>query len=476
MLVISFLLYLLLLVITAKLLSSRMTGLVDFFLAGRKLPGLAITLTFVASWFGAGSTIGSMNSAYQNGLSALWLIAIPSILSCLIVTFCFARPVRNLNSLSQPEAIEERYGPFGSLLLAWIILASITTFIASQLVAAGHLLEATMGLSPVLSIALILGAVILYSVIGGFRAVVMTDVLQFISFTLGIVVLLGFVLMTPEVPHASSVTNPSFWNPLLDLKHHLAMVFTFVLAWSIAPEMWQRMSSSRNANEAQKSALAAGLILAVLYAMVIATGMLAIHHLPANDAFAQKNVLIALAMALPMPILTAVVLIGVLSAITSTIDSSLNVGCLTFTRDIVHRHLWPSASQTQLIRLSQITTVLIGLPATVIALYYQDIIQILWISADIYASTMFIPILGLFYLRDCGRWSGILAMVMGAIPVVLNFLKDFEILSLPSWWPAWPYTTLMGLSFSVIGFGIGLMLYKVAQRQSDESIFEAEPV
>ncbi len=471
MLLTCFIAYLLLLIILAKLLSKRMAGLSDFFLAGQSLPAISIAIAFVAAWFGAGSTIGSMNKAFDTGLSALWLIAIPSVLSCLAVGLFLAKQVRNINCISMPEAIEKQYGAIGSFLLAWIILASLTTFIASQLVAAGHLLEITIGLSPVVSISIILGAVILYSVIGGYRAVVMTDVMQFLCYTTGILILVAFVLWFPQNGNTFTHLPTNFWNPWIHLKSNLAMVFTFVLAWSIAPEMWQRMSSSRSAAEAQKAAVIAGSILACLYTFVMIIGLRSVYYLPAHDPFAHKNVLIALALRLPSPVLTAIVLVGVLSAISSTTDSSLNVATLTFTRDIVNRYLWPRASHQQLVRLSQVTTVFIAIPASILALYYQSIIQILWISADIYASTMFIPIIGLFYIRGAGRWAGILSMCFGAIPVILNFFKDFHLMTLPQWWPVWPFTTLLGIGLSLIGFGIGYYF----SRASQESTIE-EPV
>jgi solute:Na+ symporter, SSS family len=476
MLLASFIAYLALLIVLAKVMSRKMQGLSDFFLAGRTLPGVAIAITFVAAWFGAGSTIGTISEAYHKGISAIWLIAIPSFISCLVVTFFLAKKVRQLNSLSQPEAIERQYGALGSFLLSWVIMASITTFIASQLVAAGDLLEMTMHVSPELSVALILGAIIVYSVIGGFRAVVMTDIFQFFCFSVGILILFGYTLLTPGKLPVEMGLSKGFWDPLYNLPQNLAMLFTFVLAWSIAPEMWQRMSSTRSPEESQRAALTAGLILAGLYALVIATGILSIYHLPSGKGIVHQNVLIELAQSLPSPVLTAMVLVGVLSAITSTIDSSLNVGALTFARDIVNRYVWPSASQEQLLRLSQIATALIGIPAAIIALKYRNIIQVLWISADIYASTMFIPIMGLFYIPQCSRWAGILAMCCGGCPVVLNLLHDFHWVVLPAWWPAWPYTTILGITLSFMGFAMGMFIPRSEARLPEPQSQVAEEI
>ncbi len=459
MVLICIMLYLLALVVIAAVLSRRMQNLTDFFLAGRTLPTVAITMTFVAAWFGAGSTIGTMNEAFHQGVNAVWLIAIPSVISCLVIGLCWAKKIRSMNHLSQPDAVEAHYGAWGSFLLAWIILASTTTFIASQLVAGGALLEQTAGLSPVMSITLMMGVIVLYSILGGFRAVVMTDVLQFFCFTAAILLLFGFALSQTGVDLTTTQPySPDFLNPFRQLDKQLAMVLTFVLAWSIAPEMWQRMTATQHHAGSRNAALYAGLMLMGLYALVILTGMLATKVLSPTDPNVQKHVLLSLALSMPSPLLTAMVLVGVLSAITSTIDSSLNVATLTLTRDIVNRWLWRTASEKQLVFLSRVVTALVGLPAIGIALFYQDLIRILWMSADIYASTMFIPMIGVFYNRGGGTWSGPMAMGLGAIPVSINLLHDLYVLALPSWWPGWPYTTLLGVSLSLLGFLAGRFL------------------
>jgi solute:Na+ symporter, SSS family len=304
---------------------------------------------------------------------------------------------------------------------------------------------------------------------------VMTDVMQFVCFTTAILILFGFVLLVPGTPPPFEALPEGFMNPAANLRSNLGLMFTFVLAWIVAPELWQRMSATRTPEDARRSALTAGVVLMMLYALVIATGMLAVNHLAPSDPMAQKNVLLSLAMMLPSPMLTAAVLVGVLSAVTSTIDSALNVGTLTFTRDIMHRHIWTSASNRQLVNMSRVCTTFIGLPAVVIALYYQDIIKVLWISADIYASTMFVPIMGLFFARNSGRMAGILGMSFGFVPVLFSFLRDFHMLTLPGWWPAWPFTTLLGVSCSLLGFCLGAFLHHLSRRKSVEPPVE-EPL
>ncbi len=476
MLITCFVIYLLLLVVLSKILSRRMSGLSDFFLAGQNLSGKSIAIAYVAAWFGAGSTIGTINEAYHHGLNAIWLIAVPTMISCILVWRYLAAQVREQECMSLPEAIESHYSPVGSFILAWIILATSTTFIASQLTAAMDLLALTTGFSEIWAVTMILAAVIIYSVIGGFRAVVMTDIAHFALYTLSLLMLLVLALFKSHNLQALSSIPSSFWNPFANLPQSLAITFTFVLAWCIAPEMWQRMSSTTAPEESKKSVLIAGGILMGLYAMVITIGMLAVFHIAPDDGEAGQNVLIAMAFKMPWDFLTAVVLVGVLSAICSTIDSTLNVATMTFTRDVVNRYFWPGASSETLVRVSRLATVLVGIPAAIIALHYRNIIQILWISGDIYASTMFIPVMAIFYAPNHGCWAGIWAMGLGAIPVILNFMGDFHLVHLPEWWPKWPFTTLLGVGLSLVGFILGALYHRYSGNHEAEDNTEVTGV
>ncbi|MBY0402443.1 MAG: sodium:solute symporter family protein, partial [Cyanobacteria bacterium] len=461
LIILSLSIYFLLIIIGSSYFGNKVKSLEDFFLAGRQLKALPVATSFVASWFGAASTIGSVNAYASQGLSALWQIALPSICSCLLITFCFAKRVSDQNSLSQPEAIERHYGKTGRLLLSIIILASMTTFIGSQLVAAGKLFESVLGIDIQLSTLLVAGVVVIYSMIGGYFSVVITDMCHFVLFSLAILILFAFTTWGFFQGGEGLLYNgylhvpPDFWNPAAHFSENIFMLITFVLAWSIAPEMWQRMSSTPNRRSAEKAAWIATLCLGALFLMVCSIGMLAPLFLPLPSPSGHgDHVLFDLALKLPYPFLTALVLVGVMAAITSTMDSSLNVGSLTLTQDLYHKWIAPKSTQVQLVWVGRLATVLIPIPAVFIALHYQNIIQVLWISADIYASTMFFPIVGILYLKNPGKLSGILAMALGGASMIVSGLVQYHVIEPFLFWTGWPYTTLTSVCISGIGYGV----------------------
>lgn len=443
----------------------QVTGtLKGFFLADKKLGGWAIAFSFVASWFGASSTKGSLDAYATEGLSALWLLALPSVVSVGLISGLMAARVAAQPHLSQPEAVEAHYGKASRGLLSVIILCSATTFVGSQLVAAGQVLHALTGVSIEVATWAVVGAILSYASLGGYFVVVMTDFLQMALMGLGLGLLLGWCLwQTAQHPEwvwhnwQTLATNGSgFWA----LSHHwgqdLALLASYSTAWVVSPEMWQRMSSASSPALAVKSAWRATAMLAALLLMVFIIGLLGAGLFPPQTTPAG-DVLIRLAYHLPYEWLSALVMLAFLAAVTSSIDSCLNVGSLTFTQDLYHRFLRPQAPQKELVWVGRLATIGVSIPAVFVALKFQNILHILWLAADIYAAAMFVPVMGLLFLKNPGRLSGLLAMSFGLVSAIITGLHQYAGLNWAFWPPA-PYSSLIGLSLSLLGFALGRWL------------------
>jgi SSS family solute:Na+ symporter len=449
--------------------------LASYFLANKQLSAGLLAFSFAASWFGATSTKGALDAYYSQGLSGLWLIALPSVASLLLVCCCFGKRVSRLTSLSQPQAVEEAYGGLGRLVLTITLLVASTTTLASQLVALGSLLQAFV---PTLAqaqqaTAMVAFAIALYTLIGGFVTVVATDVLQMVVLVGG----LGFLavwlalqaLAQPQALQAVWVSKPaSFWQLSAHWGESLALLVAFSTAWSIAPEMWQRMKAAATPKAAQRAALGATLCLVGLSALVFGIGWLSPVVLggslnPNNPG--QPNVLVALAQALPNPLLGSLVLLAFLAAVGSTMDSVLNTGALTATYDLYYRYLHPKASPQRLITISRWVTLLLPLPALWIAFRQASLIKTLWLSADIYACTLFVPIVALLYAQRPQRQAGQAAMVVGGLWALCSALVQNDLApALAPFWPPWPHSTVWGLGLSTLVYA-GVAAGGALQRQ-----------
>ncbi|HEY9745686.1 MAG TPA: hypothetical protein V6C99_05665, partial [Oculatellaceae cyanobacterium] len=186
------LLYFAIILLTAWLFARKAKDLKDFFLAGRSLGSLPVAISFAAAWFGAASTMGSINAFHDQGLSGAWMLVLPSLLSFVVITLFMAKPVARQPYLSQPEAVEAHYGRAGRLLLSIIILAAGTVLIGSQMVAAGKVLQSVFGMDITPATILVTLAVVSYAMWGGYYTVVVTDIVQVAVMSLAFLALLGF--------------------------------------------------------------------------------------------------------------------------------------------------------------------------------------------------------------------------------------------------------------------------------------------
>ena len=83
-------------------------NVLDYFFAGRSLPFWALSITFIASWWGAGSALSTADLAYTDGLSAFWYYGAP----VLIATFLMivgAKAIRRVGYLTQGKMMAARY-------------------------------------------------------------------------------------------------------------------------------------------------------------------------------------------------------------------------------------------------------------------------------------------------------------------------------------------------------------------------------
>jgi SSS family solute:Na+ symporter len=467
--------YFVTILLVARLFASKAQNLKDFFLAGRRLGAFPVALTFVASWFGAASTMGSINAFHDHGLSGAWQIVLPSVLSFVAITLFMAKPVARQTHMSQPEAVEAHYGRLGRLLLSLIILTSVIVLLGSQMVVAGKFFQMVFGLDITLATVISTAVVVSYAMWGGYFTVVVTDIAQVALIALGFTILFWFTA-TQAVPDASAWQHfiqhqpANFWNWTDGWQKNVFLSLTFLLAWSIAPEMWQRMSSTRNPELAFRAGWQATLMMLVLFSLIVSIGLLSTQLIGKHDA-----VLIALALSIPNQLLSGLVLMGFLAAVTSTMDSSMNVGSLTITRDLYQGFLRPQASDRELIRIGRIATVISVVPAMAIALYFQDLIRILWISADIYACSMFFPVICMLYLKRPSRLGGILAMIVGCVTVIISALVQNGLVPNVIHWPDWPYSTLLGTGLSGMGYGFGTWLSRTpVQPETKPTLVEPE--
>ncbi|MFH9225142.1 sodium:solute symporter [Streptomyces lydicus] len=416
----------------------RATSKSDFLVAGRRLGPAMYSGTMAAIVLGGASTIGGVGLGYRYGLSGAWMVFTIG-LGLLALSVFFSARIARLKVYTVSEMLDLRYGGSAGLISGVVMWAYTLMLAVTSTLAYATIFDVLFGLDRALAIILGGAIVVAYSTLGGMWSITLTDMVQFVVKTIGVLLLLlpiavikagGFAEMKAQLPD-------DYFAPL---GIGGQTVFTYVLIYSfgmlIGQDIWQRVFTARGDRVARLGGTAAGTY-CLVYALagaVIGTAAKALYpHLGSpDDAFATivKD-------ALPVGV-RGLVLAAALSAVMSTSSGAL-IACATVAnndiwariRGVVRRQSpatdaphGPDAGPggagepRDEVRGNRVFILLMGLAVIVIALALNNVVEALTVAYNLLVGGLLVPILGgLLWKRGTG--AGALASVaVGGLTVV----------------------------------------------------------
>lgn len=309
----------------------------EFLLAGRKLslPGFVVTL--VATWYGG--ILGIGENTYSYGIQTWFIFGLPYYIFAILFAFLIAGRINETKFISIPDQFHGRFGKTAGVVSALYIL-----FLASPapyILSIGILLQFTTGLSFGLSLLMATGLSLSYIWIGGFKAVVRTDGLQFGFMFMGFLLLLIFS-MKSSGPISELVLPVSHLNITGGASIQYIVVWFFIALWTfVDPGFYQRCAAAKSPQTAKKGILISIGFWFIFDMLTLSTGLYAKALLTAGDPlFAYPRLG---AMVLP-PLAYGIFITGLLATIMSTIDSLGLISAITFGRDILWRIQSPTST------------------------------------------------------------------------------------------------------------------------------------
>ncbi|MDO5696137.1 MAG: sodium:solute symporter family protein [Eubacteriales bacterium] len=435
--------------IIAVLREKKNNTVEDFFFAGRTLPFWALSITFIASWWGAGAALSTADLAYTDGLDAFWYYGMPVLLATFLM-FLLAKAIRKLPFLTQGKMMEGRYSKAVGKLVSIFIFLFMTFSAAAQMVGVGKFFGQYLGLSYEVAILLGTGIVIVYSLMGGFRGVVFTDVIQFVLLLCSAVIVLIVAWRTSGgwdaiAQAATAAGKTGYMDFSGGWRRYISYVLTFALAWTIQANVWQRISATRTVRDARRMTGTSFLIFIPLYFIAVLAGMAALAIYPSMP---EGGVVSAIVRDYLPPVPGALVFIGISAAIMSTMDSLINTGAMTLTMDV-----WQGKGAVA-IKRSRIATGIVSVIALIIALRIRSILAVAWIASDVITTGVFVPLIAGFLWRRGNSRGALSSMVAGLAYTLVHLAVSFG-LPMPLPWP------LRSTAQTLVGIGLSLVVYVV---------------
>jgi sodium/proline symporter len=437
----------------------RNQGVEDFFLAGRGLGSWVAAISASASSSSAWTLLGVSGAAYAWGLPALWIF--PATVGGFLFNWAWVAPrLQRLAKKEEAITLSAIVAPanIGSMrqtilrIAACIIVFCFVFYIASQFEAAGKAFESVFGLSKQTSILIGAGIVLLYTLLGGFWAVSVTDSIQGGLMVVAAIVLPGAALiavgglgpMTAGLSEIGSAGSPLGSVGLASISgvFFVLGLFGIGIGYPGQPHVVNRFMALKD-----EPSLRQGRVIALAWAVLVYAGMLLL-GLCARVLFADlgdsEQVLFKAAGELLPPVIAGVMLAAVLSAIMSTADSQLLVAASAISYD------WNLVSRSGHTGLTgtRTTIVVILILATVLALGWRADIFSRVLFAWSAAGSAFGPIL---IMRLLGR-------SVSAPSTLAAMLAGFGLTVLISWFPNTPGDVaerilpfVLALSIAIVG-------------------------
>ncbi|KIV67948.1 putative sodium-solute symporter [Pseudomonas sp. FeS53a] len=396
----------------------------DYLVAGRNLgPGFYLG-TMAATVLGGASTIGTVRLGYVHGISGFWLCGAIG-LGIVGLSLFLAKPLLKLKIYTVTQVLERRYNPAARQSSAVIMLVYALMIGATSTIAIGTVMQVLFGLPFWVAILVGGGVVVLYSTIGGMWSLTLTDIVQFLIMTVGLV----FLLMPMSIADAGG------WNALVEKLPARYFDFT-AIGWDtivtyfliyffgifIGQDIWQRVFTARSEGVAKVAGTAAGLY-CVLYGLAGALiGMAAKVLLPdlenVNNAFAS-----VVEHSLPNGI-RGLVIAAALAALMSTASAGLLAASTTITQDLLPLLRGGRTSGNGDVHENRIATLLLGVAMLGIALVVSDVISALTVAYNLLVGGMLVPLIGAIYWKRATTAGAIASMTLGFLTVLGFMFKD----------------------------------------------------
>ncbi|MCK5117058.1 MAG: sodium:solute symporter family protein [Candidatus Aegiribacteria sp.] len=421
--------------------------LLEFWMAGRDLPGWRLAISLTSGWLMLGWIGFGMSQVYMYGVTGLWILPIPWFILCLIIIFMVPL-VRRIGVISLPQALSKRFGGSARILLAIFSFGIFISWTQAELFMAGTLASPFLGVPGWVCMIIIVIPILLYTWFGGFRAIVTTDLIQF-----SIMAVFMVLLATTAISAASNSTGGSIlsalsqsappwagsgeiFNPwFLTLAFPLVLLIGYLPGWMIEQDLLIRIQAAKSTKEARKGAVL-GLLLITVFVLIlpaIAAFCALIVFPPVNgvppDIIGGDALQIISAFINMMPLAGALFMfLGLLACQMSTIDTFSNVSALAISHDIIEPMLrkrkFSGSRKLDWAKAVSMGAILFALACALIS---EKLGDVYYISSGILSACIAIPAMFIFWKRT--TLPAVLASaVVGCIGTIGGYFYEYKIL------------------------------------------------
>ncbi|CEI82371.1 sodium/pantothenate symporter [Oceanobacillus oncorhynchi] len=414
-----------------KFVSRSDSFLQEYFLGGRSLGGFILAMTLVTTYGSASSFLSGPGTAYNEGLG--WVLLSMTQLATgyfvlMVLGKRFAIVTRKYKAVTIVDFLKERYqSKWVVILSAASILIFLFSAMSAQWIGGARLVQSLTGIPYFTALCIFSIAVLVYVVVGGFRAVAITDGIQGIIMFIGTLILLIAVIIAgggvSQIMHDLSVENPNLITPFgADGSLTPAYVSSFWILVGVGvvalPQIAVRAMSYKNTKALHRGIIISTFVVGFIMLNMHLIGVFGRTVLPGIEI--GDTVMPELAQAVLPGWVAGIVLAAPMAAIMTTVNSLLLMVSSTIVKDVYLNYIRPDANDKTIRKWSMGATALIGIIVVLMSLQPPDLI--IWLNlfsmGGLEAAFIWPIILGLYWRRGT-KHGAIASMLTGVLSYII---------------------------------------------------------
>lgn len=406
-------------------------GADDYYVGGRNMSSTHVGLSVVATDVGGGFSIGLGGLGFTMGIAGSWMLFTGLLGAWLAAVLLIPKVKGNRvfdNAYTFPEVFKYFFNARVALIAGIISAVGYAGFTSSQILAGAKLAQGTFTGLDLHTALLIMGTVaVVYTVMGGLKAVIYTDTIQWAILMFGLIfiglpysyfAIGGWETIQQTVqPEMLSLANIS-WQQVV------YWAVTIIPIWFVGMTLYQRIYACKDEQTAKRAWYMAGLFEWPVMAFMgvtlglfakVAAGQGMFDYLGAqniSETDPETGLPMLLRTVLPVGLM-GIMMSAYFSAILSTADSCLMASSGNVVSDIIGYFKPVDHESDSFLKFSQVTTLLIGGGAILIASTMTNVLNLMLYSYAFMVSGLFVPIIGAFYWNRSSSTGAIAAMILG---------------------------------------------------------------
>jgi SSS family transporter len=457
----------------------RSKSLGDYLVGGRSLGGVAIAMSFFATFVSSVTFVGHAGRSYDYGPS-WWITCVVIFTSLMFVAWFvvappFVKQARIYSSLTVADFLEHRYqSRLLRRLAGFVVVAASVVYMVAVYDGAARLTESLLELDSYLIMAVIFIVVTAYTLSGGFHSVVATDVVQGAILFLGALIVPAAMIwhqggLLPLIDAAGEANPDSLsWSSETSLFTMIGLALGVAIKFIVEPRQLSRFYGLSSQKELGRGRWLAPALIFLTYLLILPVGFLAHAFIPETTTVVDANGVPHLEKTIKRsdevvpyllgtvnvlgPVAGAFFLTALVAAAMSSLDSVLLVAASSIDHDLIA----PGREAQAAMKHTRMWVLLLSALAAALALLrLTGIVEMSSFSGSVFA-TAFFPclIVGLFWRR--GNRAGALASLLVGFAVTTLWFLIRKLELAPAF--AWLHEIFLGLVVSLLTYVVVSLL------------------